>query len=96
MALVSPEGVYLRIRKIDLIPGDASAIRFWLYRNQQTRENGPGPFDHTQEGDVRGSDVTDALFISQPGDGLGAADALISAAYSHLKTLDDFASWQNA
>lgn len=94
MALVSPEGVYLRIRKIDLIPADASAIRFVLYRDESTRRaEEPSPFDAVKEGDVRGLDVTASLFAYSAQQGQEAADALISAAYAHLKAQEQFEGW---
>lgn len=96
MALVSPDGAYLRIRKIDFIPGERSAIRFWLYRTAQVRQDGPGPFDATQEGDVRTAEVTEALAAAQPAEGLSVAGALVSASYAYLKTLDRFEDWSDA
>jgi hypothetical protein len=95
MALVSEEGHYLRIRKIDYIPGERSAIRFVIYRSAESRRDGPGPFGAAQEGDVRTAEVTDALRATLV-EGLSAGDALISAAYRYLRTLDRFQGWTDA
>ena len=96
MALVSPSGAYLRIRKIDFIPGEQSAIRYWVYRDARTRHDSPGPFDAAKEGDVRTAEVTEALSAAKPANGLSVADALLSASYDYIQTLDDFQAWADA
>lgn len=96
MALMSPGGAYLRIRKIEYTPGERSAIRYELYRSEETRRDGPGPFDAIQAGDVRTAEATEALASAIPGEGVTAGDALVSAAYDHLRSLEQFAEWADA
>lgn len=94
MALVSPGGVYCRIHKIEILPGDRCVVRWTLYPSAQSRADGPGEFEATREGTHRGADVTDLLHSNADPQKTVMENA-VSAGYAAIKTLDDFAGWQD-
>ena len=100
MAMQATNGGYLRIRKIELVRDDASAIRYEIFPSKQARESGLGNFQRSIEGSARGLDVTAALSTAlepgKSGGGKSRADEMIAGAYGHLKKLDEFKDWADA
>ncbi|HEY7823805.1 MAG TPA: hypothetical protein VIG24_13265 [Acidimicrobiia bacterium] len=95
MALVSPAGVYCRIHKIEILPGDRCVVRWTLYPSAQSRQDGPGEFEATREGTHRGAEVTE--FMQAEGDPQKTViDNAIAAGYGALKALEQFEGWQDA